>query len=423
MSDYKLICGNALDILKKGKEKSIQTCICSPPYFGLRDYQTASWQGGDEECEHTVSHYSDNMKPHVDRPFRGERRYCLKCGATRVDEQIGLENTVEEYVDHLVEVFREVRRMLRDDGTLWLNLGDSYNGSGGAGGDYGKGGLKEGQPKYPGRNLKGLGPKQLLGIPWRVALALQADGWILRQDIIWSKGNPMPESVKDRCTKSHEYIFLFSKNKKYFYDYIAIAEPAIYGNSWSASNTHTAVGQGGKHGKTSIFEQRWENTNGLRNKRSVWNVNTRPVKDAHFATFPVDLIEPMILAATSEHGCCKTCGKSYQRIVEKETTFEGGSGKAGRTSEDANQSGKWAGQQYGENIKLGPVTHTRTTGWKATCECQSDTVSSWVLDPFVGSGTTAVVALKNKRRFIGVDLNPDYIQIAEKRIQKEIYGK
>ena len=197
--------------------------------YGLRDYGTAKWEGGDPNCEHTVgSGDNDNLKTYVTRPERDgiKRQYCQKCGAVRIDQQIGLEQTPAEYVNDIVQVFREVWRILRDDGTVWLNLGDSYNGSGGAGGDYIEGGLKEGQPKYPGRHINNLKLKDLIGIPWMVAFALRDDGWYLRQDIIWHKPNPMPESVKDRCTKAHEYVFLLSKLPNYYYDYEAVLEPA-----------------------------------------------------------------------------------------------------------------------------------------------------------------------------------------------------
>ncbi|MBY6273924.1 MAG: hypothetical protein CW346_17265, partial [Bacillaceae bacterium] len=220
-------------------------------------------------------------------PYFGLRNY-------GVDGQIGLESTVEEYVQTMVEVFREVRRVLRKDGTLWLNLGDSYNGSGGAGGDYAEGGLKEGQPKYPGRRLDGLKPKDLIGVPWRVAFALQADGWYLRSDIIWSKPNPMPESVTDRPTKAHEYVFLLAKSERYFYDADAIREPHTV--DWIGRNIKSAKGNkdrndGGKACETG-------NPAG-RNKRSVWEISTKPFPEAHFATFPPELPEICILAGTS----------------------------------------------------------------------------------------------------------------------------
>jgi DNA modification methylase len=259
-----------------------------------------------------------------------------------VKGQIGLEKTPEEYVENLVAIFREVKRVLRDDGTLWLNLGDSYNGSGGAGGDYSKGGLKEGQPKYPGRKVATLKPKDLVGIPWRVAFALQADGWYLRQDIIWHKPNCMPESVKDRCTKAHEYIFLLSKNRKYYYDNEAIREP--YQSKKEKPRNKAAEGY-----NNSYVGGRWSEgvrdyySAGKRNKRSVWTVTTKPFKEAHFATFPPDLIKPCILAGCPKNGI--------------------------------------------------------------------------VLDPFMGSGTTGMVAAMYQRNFIGFELNQEYCKMAEKRIE------
>ena len=220
----KVLNGDCLEVLKTMPEQSVNTCITSPPFWGLRDYGTATWEGGDDKCEHTISHYSDNLKPEVDRPFRGNRSACIKCGAIRKDSQLGLEDTPEEFVENLVKVFREVKRVLRDDGTVWLNLGDSYVSGksrystreqtlAGGGknekklGNLQRGGKKDlyGHPFYK--------DKDLAGIPWRVAFALQADGWYLRQDIIWHKPNPMPESVQDRCTKAHEYIFLLTKHQ------------------------------------------------------------------------------------------------------------------------------------------------------------------------------------------------------------------
>jgi len=255
--NYKVVEGDCLASLRVLPPACINTCVTSPPYFGLRDYG--------------------------------------------VEGQIGLEETPDAYVNKLVGVFREVRRVLRDDGTLWLNLGDSYSGSGKGVWDAPeerKIAVKETyRPSVnPVKVQTGLKPKDLIGIPWRVAFALQQDGWYLRQDIIWHKPNPMPESVTDRCTKAHEYIFLLTKSARYFYDADAIKEPCQWSGSWSASNTHTAVAQGGNHGKTSIFNQRWTDKNGGRNRRSVWTVTTKPFKGAHFATFPPDLIEPCVLA-------------------------------------------------------------------------------------------------------------------------------
>jgi DNA modification methylase len=215
-----------------------------------------------------------------------------------MDEQIGLEATPEAYVDRMVEVFREVRRVLRDDGTLWLNLGDSYASGGRAyrapDGKDSKGGRVTGtfRPTDP----EGVKPKDLIGIPWRVAFALQADGWYLRQDMIWAKPNPMPESVTDRCTKAHEYLFLLSKNERYYFDAGAIKEPVsggTHGGAWTeGGGKQAALGQqkGGRLGN--------EPDSGTRNRRSVWTVTTKPYKGAHFATFPPALIEPCILAGS-----------------------------------------------------------------------------------------------------------------------------
>ena len=226
--------GDCLDQLKTLDDQSIHTCITSPPYWGLRDYGN--------------------------------------------DDQLGLESSPDEYINNMVVVFREVKRVLRDDGTLWLNLGDTYGR-----------GVKTNLPK-----------KNLLGMPWRVALALQADGWILRQDIIWHKPNPMPESVRDRCTKAHEYIFLMVKQQKYYFDNDAIKEDAKYPNGPIApEKIKKGVGMHGMHTREGLSKL---GARDKRNKRSVWKVTTKPFKEAHFATFPMDLIEPCVLAGSPVDG-------------------------------------------------------------------------------------------------------------------------
>jgi site-specific DNA-methyltransferase (adenine-specific) len=264
MSDpLTIIHGDALSSLRELEDESVQCCVTSPPYWGLRDYGH-EWQ-------------------------------------------IGLEKTPEEYVARLVEIFREMKRALRNDGTLWLNLGDSYATGGGAvgrcpgGGDQGERFLRAGMINtQPNRMpLPGLKPKDLIGIPWRVAFALQADGWYLRSDIIWSKPNPMPESVTDRPTKSHEYIFLLSKSQRYYYDADAIREPGTTGferERQRPNGLRADEEKAGDFGFTScgIKEQR--------NRRSVWTVTTQPFSGAHFATFPPELIKPCILAGASVGG-------------------------------------------------------------------------------------------------------------------------
>jgi len=313
--DIEILQGDCIESLKKLEDQSINTCITSPPYWGLRNY-------------------NDEAK------------------------QLGMEDTPKEFTENLVKVFREIKRVLRDDGTAWLNLGDSYamssirggnkkfSGNVGSHNHYDKS-IKKGKRNIP----KGIKPKDLIGIPWRVAFALQADGWYLRQDIIWHKPNPMPESVRDRCTKSHEYIFLLSKKAKYYYNHEAIKEDSVFTNSKGEvgkANSTKSIGKSvsGKDG----FEIR----NGLknmgiypkRNKRSVWTITTKPFKGAHFATFPKDLIEPCVLAGCPEGGT--------------------------------------------------------------------------VLDPFGGSGTTGIVAVSHNRNAILLELNAEYIELAKARINKEV---
>jgi DNA modification methylase len=256
----KILKGDCLETLKSLDEQSINTCVTSPPYWGLRDYG--------------------------------------------VDGQLGLEDSPDKFVENLVEVFREVKRVLRDDGTVWLNLGDSYARTGG---DSSKKGRhwdnRENNPNTGhNRYAKDIGLKQkdLVGIPWRVAFALQADGWYLRQDIIWHKPNPMPESVRDRCTKAHEYIFLLSKNPKYYYDNEAIKEDAK--SAGKKSDGFKGRQGGAEYHATSGGIGSEEKIYNKKNKRSVWTITTKPYKEAHFATFPTDLIEPCVLAGCPEGG-------------------------------------------------------------------------------------------------------------------------
>jgi DNA modification methylase len=300
MNTANIIIGDVRTALSSIPDGSVQTCITSPPYWGLRDYGN--------------------------------------------DGQIGLEQTPDDYVAEIVAVFREVRRVLSDDGTLWLNLGDSYAG-GGRGGQSKEKRSENWQPTYSlqGHVPDGLKSKDLVGIPWRVAFALQADGWWLRQDIIWAKPNPMPESVTDRCTKAHEYVFLLTKSARYFYDAKSVAEP-VAREFWNETvgdpymTPKEGRMDGGKRQGSGPMD-------GTRNKRSVWTIATKPYKGAHFAVMPEALVEPCIFAGSR-------------------------------------------------------VGHT-------------------VLDPFAGSGTVGMVALRHDRNFIGVEINPDYAQIARNRITND----
>ena len=285
--NIKILYGDCLQTLSSIKEQSVNTCVTSPPYWGLRDY--------------------------------GE------------DNQLGQEETPEKFVENLVNVFREVHRVLKDDGTVWLNLGDTYN-----------------------NKIEKLKSKDLVGIPWKVAFALQADGWYLRQDIIWHKPNPIPESVKDRCTKSHEYIFLLSKSPKYYYDYEAVKVKASDATEIRNKNKFNGAFKG--QFKGSPNEKRFQDgkpidnpqfsLDGKSNKKSVWTVSAKPYPEAHFATYPPELIKPCILAGCPEGGT--------------------------------------------------------------------------VLDPFGGSGTTAQVANNLNRNAILCELNPEYVELAKKRLQESL---
>jgi DNA modification methylase len=400
----------------------VHTIVTSPPYYGLRDYGTAKWEGGDPNCEHkgepmrTKAYINGNTGTGNDvknaGSFQPYKNVCGKCGAIRIDAQIGLEVTPDAYIANLVDVFRECRRVLRDDGTLWVNIGDSYNGSGGAGGDYAKGGLKEGQPKYPGRNIQSVKPKDLIGIPWMLAFALRADGWYLRQDIIWHKPNPMPESVKDRCTKSHEYIFLLSKSARYYYDNEAVKEPAKNDSGWAKQAEKGKRHQDHKAGSI-YLANREESQYGLltakitpdRNKRDVWTVTTKPYKGAHYATYPPDLITPCILAGAPET-CCAKCGAPYERVVERDRKARNELPKDDPRYRPNTYHGSY------ENINGkgdAGYTFTQTLGFQPTCTCNAGTSSGIVFDPFVGSGTTVATAIKLGRKGIGIDLNIKYL--------------
>lgn len=408
---YQLLQGDCIEVMRTLPAESVQVCVTSPPYYGLRDYGTAQWEGGHPECQHSISNRdADPLAVFDERVTRGKRDRCLKCGARRIDRQIGLEETPEQFVAKLVEVFREVRRVLHPSGTLWLNIGDSYNGSGGAGGDYGVGGLKEGQPKYPGRRIDSLKPKDLIGIPWMVAFALRADGWWLRADVIWAKPNPMPESVTDRPTKAHEYLFLLSKNSSYFYDAESIREPAVYGE-----NRATFLGGTDRLSRANIVKggyappdkglDRPETTS--RNKRSVWTITTEAYPESHFATYPTKLVEPCILAGTSAKGCCAKCGAPWERNIERLANYE-------KRQDRGQPNGKPA---MVDSSGWKPAT-VIDNGWQPTCTCGADVVPCAVLDPFNGSGTTGAVALKHHRNYIGIDLNPAYIELAHDRIRR-----
>jgi DNA modification methylase len=383
-----ILVGDALACLRAMPSDSVHCAVTSPPYWGLRDYGVPPriW-GGAPDCRHRwgaeTSHKSSH--PQQSRNGRGvcgprdqhpsasclsQGAFCQRCNAWR--GVLGLEPDYRLYVDHLVAVLREVRRVLRPDGTLWLNLGDCYANKGNdkqrdfsasAVGYGGRGrGRIGGQPAKP--IPLGLKAKDLVGIPWRVAFALQDDGWWLRRDNVWAKRNPMPESCKDRCTSSHEYLFHLTKSARYFYDAEAIKEEGAEQRDYASWEERKAAGEPTRRGFDAAM--RPGNVHGLapnggkRNKRSVWSLATSPFHGAHFATFPPALVEPCILAGTSARGVCPSCAAPWKRVVEKAETVP-------------QRSGKWksTGERHRNDIdrKGGFYPDQRTVGWHPTCKC------------------------------------------------------
>jgi DNA modification methylase len=390
--------GDCRAVLATLPAASVHCVVTSPPYWGLRDYGVAG--------------------------------------------QLGMEASLGEYVDVMVGVLREVRRVLRDDGTLWLNMGDSYatsiNGRSahdtkaagnddrtfrdkpfttitpdwksrvGQSGNKGNGGADHGF-RISDPVLK---PKDLCGIPWRVAFALQADGWYLRQDIIWSKPNPMPESVTDRCTKAHEYLFLLSKRERYYYDAEAIAEVGTGRETFFPATPQlkalTITGARNDGDSANLAPAI------TRNKRSVWEVTTAPFSEAHFATFPPALIEPCIKAGTSEKGCCGKCGKPWVRQVKREQKgYLANGNRAAADVRGVSLSSALRGN--GRDA----WTQNTTLGWSPACACAADPVPCTVLDPFGGAGTTGLVADRLQRNAILIELNPAYAAMSSNRIKDD----
>lgn len=426
MSEWEILQGSVFARLAELDDGIAQCCITSPPYFGLRDYGTAEWEGGDPACSHRVGGAVEDQKAPRRHRITGVRPMkdsstCGLCGAIRIDEQIGLERTPDLYAEKMVAVFQQVRRVLRDDGVVWLNLGDSYNAyngnSGPGSGIDGPGRARNTQrPALAtghGLRVGSLKPKDLLGIPWLVAFALREDGWYLRKDIIWHKPNPMPESVIDRPTSAHEHVFLLAKSDRYYYDAEAISEEATYGEPNSPQSIKSPYGQGfterAERGESAPASRR-------RNKRDVWTVATRPYPDAHFATFPEELIVPMVLAGSAPQAC-SSCGAPWTRVVERKDEGWNGSryGKRKVESNGGVQTGGTERSTLGSSNGTG-TAQAETTGWKPTCSHADGGGRSLVIDPFAGSGTTLGVAVAHGRDALGVELNPEYVELVRRRM-------
>ncbi len=417
--------GDCREVMRQMEPESVHCVVTSPPYWGLRDYGTASWVGGDEGCDHTsVRRPGPDDKSFTNGGTSRDKpsNTCRKCGATRADSQLGLEATPEEFVANMVDVFREVKRVLRSDGTCWVNLGDSYASAWSMPGDrrniVGQEGLASGKrADRPNRLVGGLKEKDLVGIPWRVAFALQADGWYLRSDIVWSKLNPMPESVTDRPTKSHEYVFLITKSARYYYDAEAVRESVQSGSQTSVRVDRQGPRDDPQEQRVGSGERQGQSLAG-RNLRSVWHLATAPYPGAHFATFPPKLVEPCIKAGAPEK-VCGECGAGWRRVTSVEyrndTTISGrpaiGNG-GGPRSADERRGG------YSERTRR----FAETTGFKPSCKHDAETVPATVLDPFAGSGTVGMVAQSLSRRAVLIDLNGDYLVQAMRRNQQSPLG-
>jgi DNA modification methylase len=434
----RIIVGDCRTELEKLADAGVraQTCITSPPYWGLRDYG--------------------------------------------VEGQLGLEKDPREYVQKLVAIFADVAKVLRKDGTLWLNMGDCYT-DGGRGADTGStlnGTRRNQEESRKARNREnrkpfGLGRKQLIGMPWRVAFALQDAGWTLRSDIVWQKPNPMPESCNDRPTKAHEYLFLFSRTRHYYYDKHAIAE-AVTGRAhprgegvtpkskvpsgWDVNgdrqqkkgrykNQHDVDGDA-IQSRRDDFHERWEGKNersGLRryegfnerwrvkqnesfsaavtdlvstrNARSVWTIPTAPYKGAHFATFPPALAERCIRAGSCPFAC-PVCGAAYRRLTRSSRSHQSNAARAGATIAGKGHPSRQV--RAGHDVRNGPTTSIETLGWQPRCQCEHHgAVRQTVLDPFGGAGTTGLVSERLGRDSVLIELSDAYAAMAGERIDRD----
>jgi len=399
------------------EDNSIQCVVTSPPYWGLRKYsgeQELIW--GNKDCEHQ---WAAEIVEHDNLRFRGEHSivgneknpnihtgkqtaagFCSLCGAWKV--AYGLEPTPEMYIEHTILILREIRRVLRKDGVVFWNIGDSYYGSG-QGASTNPDVLINAKEVYNigkrhNKTSSVLKPKDLCLIPFRVAIACQQDGWWVRSVIIWSKPNPMPESCIDRPTESHEYILMLTKSKNYYWDASAVRERGLVD---SAGTTNGAL----------LSSPAITNESQGRNIRSVWTFPTFPYPLAHFAVFPEKLPEICIKAATPEVGCCSKCGAPWERVTETKTEYDW------KGVKDRHPDKDWGNQG---SHRLNQIVESQTLGWQPTCKCNAGKVPCLCLDPFMGAGTTLWVAKKLNRKAVGYEISEEYCELAVERNRQQV---
>ena len=487
----RILIGDVRERLRDLPDESVHCVVTSPPYWGLRDYGTGTWEGGDKECDHRQVEIRQrrglaeaaNACDGGNRTREGRidndalwipyRDICGKCGARRIDRQLGLERVPdclgwatgapcgECYICHMVAVFRDVRRVLRSDGVCFVNLGDSYAQQGGPlkeGGGINDilGGKKETQDYNISRKPpKGMKPKDLCGIPWRFALAAQADGWYLRSDIPWVKRSAMPESVRDRPAKALEYVFLLTKSPKYYFDMEAVRQRLSGGTHAGRKNGRSMDSVKGRdsrdqrdtwgpHDPLANTSRNFRNSDlwfqsisephglcGVGDELVGLDVNPFAYEQAHFATFSPKLVEPFIKAGTSEKGCCPTCGAPWRRVVEKgdkmpEPNHRGGvrlePGQPGNVGFGAGIGARFSKASGQEQAAWKAKHPDKTTGWQPTCTCGGEPVPCVVLDPFGGSGTTGQVARLLGRHAILCELSEEYAELAKVRIMQNLEG-
>lgn len=466
--------GSAIDQLRQIEANSVHMVLTSPPYWGLRSYGTEPqiW-GGDPDCCHSWGLAPEGKRrgrPHgkssalvlgnravaeAQRLSRGPtfperasgRRpadpvpsdVCGICGAWRGEH--GQEPTLALWLQNEVAIFAEVRRVLRPDGTLWVNMGDAYatSSNGRSAADQKDAGTDDRTFRdKPFSTVGELKAKNRLMLPARLALALQDDGWFLRDEIVWAKPNPMPSSVKDRTCPAHEFIHVFSKRPRYYFDHVAIMEPAVSDHpSGNGFDRPEQLSRANPDGSPRGSYDEWTSVGGMRMKRSVWTVPSEPFPDAHFATFPTALVEPCILAGTSHRGVCPCCGTPWVRETERTTKACSGSGRAQPTPAGWDQGDGHHGSVHrngrrpiggkghvsaqvreDHDVRSGPVPQIVTTGWVQACRCPpAEPVPAVVLDIFGGSGTTGLVADYLGRSAVLIELNPDYAAMATTRIR------